>query len=166
MRVPDPLLMKKISRYLATFFLGVITGGIVIFYMYGHLMDEILLENKQLHLTNKKLEEEYEQLEKDRDELSQQNREILIKKIEIQIVKEDDYDIDGFTEAEVLDRLRRDMRFLLQLPIESVAETSEIIRQLVNGRKYEIQQQQIGIKLETLVLHSTTMLKISLHKIS
>lgn len=166
MRVPHPLYIKKIARYLAVFFFGSIVGGALILYMYGQIMNEILLENKQLHLMNKKLEEEYEQLEKDRDELSQRNEEMVIKRVEIEIVNPNGDEIDGFTEAEILERARKDLRFLLQLPVKSVAETSEIIRQLVNGRKYEIQQQQYSVKLETLVLHSTTIVKISVEKLS
>lgn len=165
MRVPTPSLIQKLLRLIVTFVLGIIIGSIIFLYMHGQFMENILLENRHLAITNSKLNEDIEGLVEDKSELSKRyQQKLVIKKIEIEIIEEDGAITDGFTETDISERLRKDLKFLINMPLESVAETSDTIRHLVNGRLYDINQQQYGLELETLIIFTTLKLKVSVHK--
>jgi hypothetical protein len=165
-RIPSAFLIQKLLRIIVAFVFGMLAGSIIFLYMYDQMMDKVLLENTQLGITNKTLTEDIEDLENDKNELSKKTQQKpIIKKIEIDIVKEKESDTSGFTETEVRERLRNDLKFLITLPLESVAETSETIIHLVNGRKYDINQQQYGLKLETLIIYTTLTVEVSIHHI-
>lgn len=129
-------------------------------------MENLLLENRQLDITNTKLNEDIAGLIEDKSELSKQyQQKLVIKKIEIEIISEDGETTEGFTETEISERLRKDLKFLINMPLESVAETSDTIRHLINGRKYDInQQQQYSLELETLIIFTTLKLKVSVYQ--
>lgn len=134
--------------------------------MNGQIMENLLLENRQLDITNTKLNEDIAGLIEDKSELSKQyQQKLVIKKIEIEIISEDGETTEGFTETEISERLRKDLKFLINMPLESVAETSDTIRHLINGRKYDInQQQQYSLELETLIIFTTLKLKVSVYQ--
>lgn len=134
--------------------------------MNGQIMENLLLENRQLDITNTKLNEDIAGLIEDKSELSKQyQQKLVIKKIEIEIISEDGETTEGFTETEISERLRKDLKFLINMPLESVAETSDTIRHLINGRKYNInQQQQYSLELETLIIFTTLKLKVSVYQ--
>jgi hypothetical protein len=164
-RVPTPPLIQKLLRLIVTFVLGMIIGSIIFLYMHGQIMENLLLENRHLDITNTKLNEDIQGLNEDKSELSKRyQQKLVIKKIEIEIVEEDGAITDGFTETDISERLRKDLKFLINMPLESVAETSDTIRHLVNGRLYDINQQQYGLELETLIIFTTLKLKVSVHK--
>lgn len=133
--------------------------------MNDQTMEKLLLENRQLEITNTKLNEEITGLTEEKSELSKRyQQKLVIKKIEIEIVREDGEPTEGFTEINISERLRKDLKFLINMPLESVADTSDTIRHLVNGRKYDINQQQYGLELETLIIFTTLKLKVSVHQ--
>lgn len=134
--------------------------------MNGQIMENLLLENRQLDITNTKLNEDIAGLIEEKSELSKQyQQKLVIKKIEIEIISEDGETTEGFTETEISERLRKDLKFLINMPLESVAETSDTIRHLINGRKYDInQQQQYSLELETLIIFTTLKLKVSVYQ--
>lgn len=134
--------------------------------MNGQIMENLLLENRQLDITNTKLNEDIAGLIEDKSELSKQyQQKLVIKKIDIEIISEDGETTEGFTETEISERLRKDLKFLINMPLESVAETSDTIRHLINGRKYDInQQQQYSLELETLIIFTTLKLKVSVYQ--
>lgn len=166
MRVPTPSFVKKLLRLIVVFVIGMIIGSIIFLYMNGQIMENLLLENRQLDITNTKLNEDIAGLIEDKSELSKQyQQKLVIKKIEIEIISEDGETTEGFTETEISERLRKDLKFLINMPLESVAETSDTIRHLINGRKYDInQQQQYSLELETLIIFTTLKLKVSVYQ--
>lgn len=166
MRIPTPTLVNKLLRIIVAFVLGVIIGFIIYLYLNGQMIEDLLLENRQLGITNTKLKEDIESLQNDKNELSKKNQQQpIIKQIEVQIMTKEDEGSEGFTETEVRERLRKDLKFLVNQPLDSVGDTAETIRQLINGRKYDINQQQFGLNLETLIIHTTLTVKVSIHKI-
>lgn len=168
MRIPHPSMVKKSAQMLACFFLGGIIGSIIVLYMYGLVMNKLVVENRQLSLNYINLQEDFENLEKSMDELTKYQQSMKIKKIEIKIIENvvDKEKIHAYSlvETEVIDLLRKDLKFLINLEMDSVAETSDAIKQVINGRTYEIQQQKIAVKLETLVIYSTIIVHVSIHK--
>lgn len=166
MRVPTPSFVKKLLRLIVVFVIGMIIGSIIFLYMNGQIMENLLLENRQLDITNTKLNEDIAGLIEDKSELSKQyQQKLVIKKIDIEIISEDGETTEGFTETEISERLRKDLKFLINMPLESVAETSDTIRHLINGRKYDInQQQQYSLELETLIIFTTLKLKVSVYQ--
>lgn len=166
MRVPTPSFIQKLLRLIVVFVIGMIIGSIIFLYMNGQIMENLLLENRQLDITNTKLNEDIAGLIEDKSELSKQyQQKLVIKKIEIEIISEDGETTEGFTETEISERLRKDLKFLINMPLESVAETSDTIRHLINGRKYDInQQQQYSLELETLIIFTTLKLKVSVYQ--
>lgn len=166
MRVPTPSFIQKLLRLIVVFVIGMIIGSIIFLYMNGQIMENLLLENRQLDITNTKLNEDIAGLIEDKSELSKQyQQKLVIKKIEIEIISEDGETTEGFTETEISERLRKDLKFLINMPLESVAETSDTIRHLINGRKYNInQQQQYSLELETLIIFTTLKLKVSVYQ--
>lgn len=169
MRVPNSSAIKKNAQMLTCFVLGGIVGAIVVLYMYGHLMNEIVLENRQLSINYTNLQEDFATLEKNIDELTKYQQNMTIKKIEVKILEngaeKEKIHAYSLVEAEVIDRLRRDLKFLINLPMQSVAETADAVKQVINSRNYEIQQQKIGVKLDTLVISSSITVQISIKKI-
>ncbi|WP_202080768.1 hypothetical protein [Caldalkalibacillus salinus] len=167
MRVPSPALIDKLTRYIATFVLGAVIGAIIILYIHGSTLNDVMKQNRQLTLDNIKLMDDIETLEEDKSELSRQRQQkIAIRRIDVQIVQQPDEDpIDELVEKEMAEHLRRDLKFLIQLPLESVAETSEAIHHLVNESKYDIQQQRYGLQLKTLVVYSTLTVKVQMIKL-
>lgn len=166
MRVPTPSFIQKLLRLIVVFVIGMIIGSIIFLYMNGQIMENLLLENRQLDITNTKLNEDIAGLIEDKSELSKQyQQKLVIKKIDIEIISEDGETTKGFTETEISERLRKDLKFLINMPLESVAETSDTIRHLINGRKYDInQQQQYSLELETLIIFTTLKLKVSVYQ--
>lgn len=166
MRVPTPSFIQKLLRLIVVFVIGMIIGSIIFLYMNGQIMENLLLENRQLDITNTKLNEDIAGLIEEKSELSKQyQQKLVIKKIEIEIISEDGETTEGFTETEISERLRKDLKFLINMPLESVAETSDTIRHLINGRKYDInQQQQYSLELETLIIFTTLKLKVSVYQ--
>lgn len=166
MRVPTPSFIQKLLRLIVVFVIGMIIGSIIFLYMNGQIMENLLLENRQLDITNTKLNEDIAGLIEDKSELSKQyQQKLVIKKIDIEIISEDGETTEGFTETEISERLRKDLKFLINMPLESVAETSDTIRHLINGRKYDInQQQQYSLELETLIIFTTLKLKVSVYQ--
>ncbi|GAA0354457.1 hypothetical protein [Bacillus horti] len=169
MKVPTLSTIKKMAQMLASFIIGGIVGAIVIFYMYGHLMNEIVLENRQLNINYINLQDDFTRIEQNMNEMTENQLRMTIKKVDVHIeadekTKEDIHSYN-LVETEVIDRLRRELKFLINLPMQSVAETSDAIKQLINGRRYDIQQQQIGIKLNFLVIYSTVSVNISIVKL-
>lgn len=166
MRVPTPSFIQKLLRLIVVFVIGMIIGSIIFLYMNGQIMENLLLENRQLDITNTKLNEDIAGLIEDKSELSKQyQQKLVIKKIDIEIISEDGETTEGFTETEISERLRKDLKFLINMPLESVAETSDTIRHLINARKYDInQQQQYSLELETLIIFTTLKLKVSVYQ--
>lgn len=163
MRVPQAPLVQKLSRFIVIFIIGMLVGSLIFLYMHGKMMDKLLSENLQLSYDNNNLSEENEKLE---EEISKRTKQkLVIKKMDIKTVKDGQEKTEGFTELEVLDRLRQDLKFLIDLPLESVAETAESILQLINGKKYMINQQEVGLHVEALVIYTTLTVKVSIHPI-
>jgi hypothetical protein len=166
LRIPSPALVEKLLRVIVSFVFGIIIGFIIYLYLNGQMIEKLYLENRQLGITNTKLAEDIESLQDDKNELSKRNQQKpIIKQIEIEIISKTDEASEGFTETEINERLRKDLKFLVNQPLDSVADTAETIRQLVNGRKYDINQQQFGLNLETLIIHTTLTVKVTFHKI-
>lgn len=162
MRIPSPSLFHELGRYLVIFILGMLIGALIFLYMYGQMMDKLLTENRQLTITNNKLTEDNQKLEEELTKRS--NQRLVIKKIDIKIVDEGLEKKESFTELEVLERLHRDLKFLIDLPLDSVADTADSILQLVNGKQYLINQQVVRPQVEALVIYTTLTLKISIHE--
>lgn len=162
MRIPPPSLFHKLGRYLTIFILGILVGSLIFLYMHGKMMDKLLTENRQLTITNNKLTEDNQKLEEELTRRS--NQRLLIKKIDIKIMAEGVEKRENLTELEVLERLHRDLKFLIDLPLDSVAETADSILQLVNGKQYVINQQVVRPQVEALIIYTTLTLKISIQE--
>lgn len=162
MRVPPPSLLASLHRFIAVFMLGMLAGSIIFLYMHGQMMDKLLSQNRQLSIHNLKLSEENQKLEK---EISKKiNQKLLIKAINIKIVRDGEEMENSFTELEVLDRLHKELKFLIDLPLDSVAETADSIVHLVNGKRYVINQQEVSLHVEALVIYTTLTLLISIQQ--
>lgn len=164
MRIPSPTLAKFYLRFIVSFILGMIVGSVIFLFIHGQTMEELLLENRQLHSTNKILSEDLEAEKKTSEELTKKSQQVLlVKSINISVQPNSRNSIDGFTETEVIDLLREDLKFLIALPLESIAETHDTIVQLVNSKKYTIRDKEVGVRLETLIIHTTLYLDIYIH---
>lgn len=161
MRLPSPSLAKFYLRFIVSFILGMIVGSIIFLFIHGQSMEELLLENRQLHSTNNILSEDLEAEKKTSEELTKRTQQtLLVKSIDISVLQNKENSMDGFMETEVIDLLREDLKFLIGLPLESIAETHDTIVQLVNSKKYVIRDKEVALQLETLIIHTTLSLDI------
>ncbi len=161
MRVPDIHTVQRVSFMMVSFIFGIICGALIFLIMYGHSMDDLIYENRELQSKVIELDNQLESSISEREKLSQQSQQkLVIKQIEIEILHKEGESPDRFLESEVRQLLREDIKFLISMPIESVAETSETLVHLVNGRSYEINKQKVGLKLETLVLYSRALFRV------
>ncbi len=165
MRVPQAHLFQRYARYIVFFILGMVTGAVIFVYIYGETMDRILWENRHLISKNNALQDEIEALEEDNDALNKQNQQTpVVKRIQIDIEKNPD-DTDEFIDTEVADLLREDIKFLINMPLESIAETADALYNLIDDKTYEIEQQEIDVEVHSIIIYSTLTIKVSLHKV-
>ena len=156
MRAPDERIARKLSHMIIAFIFGIITGATIFLIMNGQSMEDLLLYNRVLESNMKSINQDLILSKMKEEELSYRNKQRLtIKNIEVEIIKTKSSGPDQFTETEIIDRLKDDLKFLLTMPLDSVAETTAAIEHLINGRKYEINQQEFGLELETLVIYTT-----------
>jgi hypothetical protein len=162
--VPSSSIFQKVAQIFIYFILGTLVGALIFLFMYGLSMDRLLLKNRELESTVQELTLELNSSKTKEEELKSKQK-LVIKKIEIEIVDTKDSQTDGFTESDLRDLLRHDLKFLIGMPLTKVADTSNTLRHLVNGRTYEINQQRIGIELEALIIYTTLKVHVSIKKI-
>jgi hypothetical protein len=161
-------MINKLGRFIGSFIIGMIVGAAIFLVMYGHSYQDLLLENRKLESNMEELHIQLESAMMKEEELNwRKQQKILVKKIEIEVVKKKEGNIDDFVETEIIDRLRGDLKFLIGMPLENISEahTHTAIIHLISGRKYEINQQEFGLKLESLVIYSTLKIRVHVDKV-
>ncbi|WP_025028382.1 LapA family protein [Caldalkalibacillus mannanilyticus] len=159
MRVPSAHIFRLLTQIVASFILGMLLGAIIFLFMYGQLMDQSLIDNRKLKSEITELEQELDSIKSKEAEIKNQQK-LIVQKINIQIVTSKEKQPNEFIETEITDRMRNDLKFLIGMPLESVADTAETIVHLVNGRKYTIEQQEFSLELDMLVLYTTMTFKV------
>lgn len=155
-------LIMSMTRTIVSLLLGCILGSIIVLYMYGQLSEQMISENHELKSQISNLKHKIKVLEQDKDKLSNRTKKLVIKNIEIEITNNSE--IKDFLKVEIKNRLQEDLKFLITLPLESVAETAEAIQRLINGRMYNIQEQKYTLELESIIIYSTLKVKVIVKK--
>lgn len=165
MRVPDAYFIKQKAKLIVCFILGMLVGAFIIFFMHVHHMNDIVVGYRKLAIDYMTLESDYQDLKKSIDEMDKRSRaKPTIQYIEIDILPSS-AEIDELTQSEIKKRLRNDLGIMLRQEVESVASTSEFVRQIVNNKRYIIQDITYQVKLDTLIIHTTSIFKVEISKV-
>lgn len=164
MRVPSAHIFYKFTQHVAFFIIGMLFGALIFLFMYGKIIDQKDIVNRKMQSELTELKQELDTL-KGKEEEYKNSRKLIINKISIEVIKDEKKPLSEITESEIIDRLRHDLKFLIGMPLESVADTSTALHHFINGRKYTLDQQEISLELSTLVIYTNMQFKIKVTKL-
>lgn len=166
MKVPSESLLKKLSRLIASFVIGIIVGSAIFLYIYGQTWDDLYIENRKLTIQNNNLQERINTEQQLTDELNQRAKQKLkVEEIDFHIIDEDNR-FDELTKTEVIEQLLNEVKVIKNEPLESIAELSDMVEKLVHKKTLDVNQQRLEVHLHRTVIYTTITFKISLHTIN
>lgn len=144
--------------YVMAFVLGTIVGAAIFLFYFGHLLDEKMIQINELTAENENLTKQVKELRNTKNELEEkrnQTQELQVEDIEINISNKEQDSLDKVIKLELLTKVRKDVEFLKNKPLNIVSELHDSVRSIFESKKYEIKEQTVIVEFEAIAIYKT-----------
>ncbi|HEY8341391.1 MAG TPA: hypothetical protein VIK75_00050 [Calditerricola sp.] len=152
MRIVPASRHPRLFRYEMVFLFGLLCGAVLCLYVVGQQVDRYHLTLKTLTLENAKLQEEVRALQ---DKLKARSAKPVVRQVEVVIVNDN---LDAFLQAEIMSHVKKEARFLVGLPVNSLLETHRALVRLLGNQTVTVDDRAYRLALRTLVVGETVVL--------
>jgi len=152
MRIVPASRHPRLFRYEMVFLFGLLCGAVLCLYVVGQQVDRYHLTLKTLTLENAKLQEEVRALQ---DKLKAQSAKPVVRKVDVVVLGDN---LDAFLKAEVISHVKKETRFLVGLPVDSLLETHRALVRLLNNQTLTVEDRTFRLALRTLIVGETIAL--------
>lgn len=163
LRIPELYKQKSWQILLVGISIGSIISWSLFLYFYGQLQDKQLIKIHELQAEVRSLKSDKEILIED---IKNSNKEKLdsmeLQDIKIEILNSEKFHLTTFSEYKLAQQIRNEINSLLAKDIKGIEESMEIIINSIENNHYQIDKNNIKVKVTRFALTTTLKIKIEI----
>ncbi|MEH7348885.1 sporulation membrane protein YtrI [Gottfriedia acidiceleris] len=161
MKAPPEQLSHAWAKFFVGIFFGFIISWLVFIYFYGVTEEEQVKQISELKMLNKEYLRDknifFENMERMNKE---KKRNLTVQEIKVTILNYKQYNLNEFTNLQLVNDVKDDLSNLLTQDIKSVSQNRELLRRAIENKVYIKDDRRFKLEIDTI--YFDTVLEITL----
>ncbi|PGL69147.1 sporulation membrane protein YtrI [Bacillus sp. AFS055030] len=161
MKAPPEQLSHSWAKFFVGIFFGFIISWLVFIYFYGVTEEEQVKQITELKMLNKEYLRDknifFENMERMNKE---KKRNLTVQEIKVTILNYKQYNINVYTNHQLISDVKNDLSNLLTQDIKSVSQNRELLRRAIENKVYIKDDRRFKLEIDTI--YFDTVLEITL----
>ncbi|WP_088013442.1 sporulation membrane protein YtrI [Gottfriedia acidiceleris] len=161
MKAPPERLSHAWSKFFVGIFFGFIISWLVFIYFYGVTEEEQVKQISELKMLNREYLRNKNIFVENIERLNKENkRKLTVQEIKVTILNYKQYNINDFTNHQLVSDVKDDLSNLLTQDIKSVSQNRELLRRAIENKVYIKDDRRFKLEIDTI--YFDTVLEITL----
>ncbi|PEJ57872.1 MULTISPECIES: sporulation membrane protein YtrI [unclassified Bacillus (in: firmicutes)] len=161
MKAPPERLSHAWAKFFVGIFFGFIISWLVFIYMYGVTEEEQVKQISELKMLNNEYLRDKNILIENTERLNKENkRNLTVQEIKVTILNSKQYNLNLFTQNQIISDVKNDLSHLLTQDIKSVSQNRELLRRAIENKVYIKDDRRFKLEIDTI--YFDTVLEITL----
>ncbi|WP_018921719.1 sporulation membrane protein YtrI [Salsuginibacillus kocurii] len=166
MRIPPLYRTPGAQRFFAGLFVGVLTGWFFFLLQYGTMHETLLIEKNKQEITITQLEEQIEALRQDERTNEGENPALIVEEIEFIFKNREASRLNELTIYELEQQALREIHFVQDQNVESVADLKESLIRTLENKTFEINEQTYNLDVKEMYLYTSLEIHVEIHPVN
>lgn len=161
MKAPPERLSHAWAKFFVGIFFGFIISWLVFIYFYGVTEEEQVKQISELKMLNKDYLRDKNIFVENMERLNKENkRKLTVQDIKVSIINYNQYNLNKFTQHQLVEDVKNDLSHLLTQDIKSVSQNRELLRRAIENKVYIKDDRRFKLEIDTI--YFDTVLEITL----
>ncbi|KQL37946.1 hypothetical protein AN960_13310 [Bacillus sp. FJAT-25509] len=161
MKAPPEQLSHGWAKFFVGIFFGFIISWLVFIYFYGVTEEEQVKQISELKMLNKDYLRDKNIFFENMERMNKENkRKLTVQEIKVTILNYKQYNLNEFTNLQLVNDVKDDLSNLLTQDIKSVSQNRELLRRAIENKVYIKDDRRFKLEIDTI--YFDTVLEITL----